>query len=802
MKSLAFAGTTKEYCMKSCHRVLLALVLLFTYSCLLAQAPLKREFRGAWVATVANIDWPSAPGIIPQVQRSQLTAMLDQLAATGVNAIVFQIRPACDAFYASPYEPWSYWLSGTQGQAPSDSYDPLQFACQEAHKRGMELHAWFNPYRAKLSKSSPPQIDSTNVIRRHPDWAITCPTNGYVFLDPGLPLVRDHVARVIADVVRRYDIDGVHMDDYFYPYADEGFTKEDSATFRIYRRGFSYPDSLAPWRRDNVNLLMKMIYDSVQAIKPAVKVGMSPFGIWKNGIPAGTSGTSGYDELYCDAVAWMSGKYIDYIVPQLYWRFGGGQDYAKLEPWWKSVTYGRHLYTGNYAPLGPTEIGSQINFNRVNGAQGVTLFSAKTVTTNSGGLMDSLKNGYFATAAVIPVMNWKDTLAPNPPANLQASLNPVTGLYQLTWTSPLAATDGDTARRYLVYRFKKQTYQPADLDAATNLLALTGVPTVVPPARLDNENSQYFFAVSAFDRNNNESALSNVVAISSSVTTPVLASPVNGEKNFVRGAFLSWNRNSTLLNYRMQAATSSDFAPASLVATVNTADSAASISTLAPQSTYYWRVLGGNQGATGTYSGAWSFRTGWPLPVTMISPSSGLRSVSRTPTFVWQKGAGTSFHIRVTAVVTGALVVDVIQTDTTLLCPTVLNPTTNYSWIVAASNAYGAGDYASEFRFQTGQDATTVDRNGAIPTEFALSQNYPNPFNPTTNIQFAVPQAGPVSLRVYDVLGREVARLVDDVLQPGYYTARFEGHTLASGVYFYRLIAGGVVEMRKMQLVK
>ena len=205
--------------------LLFVLVAATALSMLDAQVAPKREFRGAWVATVTNIDWPSAPGAVPSFQRSQLTTLFDNLAAAGVNAVIFQIRPACDAFYASPYEPWSYWLTGTQGAGPSDGYDPLEFACQEAHKRGMELHAWFNPYRAKLTRSSPPQIDSTNVIRRHPDWAINCPTNGYVFLDPGLPLVREHVARVVADVVRRYDIDGIHMDDYFYPYAEEGFTK-------------------------------------------------------------------------------------------------------------------------------------------------------------------------------------------------------------------------------------------------------------------------------------------------------------------------------------------------------------------------------------------------------------------------------------------------------------------------------------------------------------------------------------------------------------------------------------------------
>ena len=787
--------------MESCHRVLLAFILLFISSLTFAQAPPKREFRGAWIATVTNIDWPSSPGISSQVQRAQLTTMLDQLAAAGINAVVFQIRPACDAFYASPYEPWSSWLTGTQGVAPSnDYYDPLQFACQEAHKRGMELHAWFNPYRVKLSASSP-QLAANNVAVLDSAWTLTCP-DGYMLLNPGLSQVRDHVARVISDVVRRYDIDGVHMDDYFYPYSEHNFGTLDLKTFQSNPLGFSYPDSLAPWRRNNVNLLIKQIYDSVQAIKPVVKVGMSPFGIWKNGVPAGTSGTSGYDDLYCDAVAWLSGKYIDYIAPQLYWSFGGGQDYAKLEPWWASVANGRHLYTGNITSVGSTQLGMQINFNRTTKAQGAIIFSASGVTGNSYGILDSLKGRYYATAAVIPVMNWKDTVRPNAPTNLRASFNPNTGLYQLTWDPSTPASDGDTARRYLVYRFTKQSYQPADLDVATNLLALTGLTTVIPPARIDSENVQYSFAVSAFDRNNNESVVSNVVAINSPATAPLLASPANGEKNFSRGASLSWYRNASLVNYRVQVATSSDFAPTSIVSTVNTPDTTAIISGLAPQSTYYWRVLGGNQGATGMYSGAWSFRTGWPLPVTLVSPSSGLRKVSRTPTFAWQKGAGTSFHVRVTDYVHGLLVVDVMVPDTTLLCPTVLDSVRNYSWIVSASNAYGTGDYSGEFRFQTGGDITVVDRNGTIPTEFALRQNYPNPFNPTTNIQFAVAQTGPVSLRVYDVLGREVAVLVDDVLQPGFYMARFEGHTLASGVYFYRFIASGFVDVKKMQLVK
>lgn len=787
--------------MKSWHKVFL-FAMLFTsaFTLLEAQTAPKREFRGAWVATVTNIDWPSSPGVSSSVQRSQLTSLFDKLAAAGVNAVIFQIRPACDAFYASPYEPWSSWLTGVQGQAPSnDFYDPLEFAAQEAHKRGMEIHAWINPYRVKLSSTSP-QLATTNVAVVHPDWAINCP-DGYVLLNPGLPQVRDHVAKVVADIVRRYDIDGVHMDDYFYPYPEHGMTNQDMGTFQTNPNGFAYPDSLAPWRRNNVNLLVKQMYDSVQAIKPVVKVGMSPFGIWKNGIPAGTSGTSGYDVLYCDAVAWMAGKYIDYVAPQLYWSFGGGQDYAKLEPWWQSQTNGRHLYAGVITSVGTTQLGLQISFNRAAKAQGSIVFSARGV---SGAFADSLKFKYNATAAAIPVMTWKDTIPPKAPSNIRTTLNPTTGLYALAWDPPSAAVDGDTARRYLLYRFSKQLYQPADLEASSNLLALTGMPTAIPAARIDTVNSQYYFAVSALDKNNNESTLSNVIPINAVVSTPFLLAPKNQEQNFIQNGNLAWRKDVSSLLYKVQIASSSDFNPSSFIATLNTADTSAAFAGFVAQTTYYWRVMAGNQGASGAYSSPWSFKTGWPIAPTVVSPPSGLRNVTRTPTFVWRKGSATSFRIRVTEVshTPNVVVMDQATTDTTFLSTAILSATTNYSWIVSASNAYGTSDWSTEARFQTGQDITVVERDGAIPNEFNLNQNYPNPFNPSTTIRFAISQSGPVSLRVYDMLGREVGVLVDGPLTPGYYSARFDGRTLSSGIYFYRLVAAGFVETKKMQLIK
>ncbi|MBN2600656.1 MAG: family 10 glycosylhydrolase, partial [Candidatus Marinimicrobia bacterium] len=313
--------------------------LLFLSSISTAETVPKYEFRATWIATVLRLDWPKSSTV--STQKSQLISILDNMQKANFNAAIFQIRPVCDAFYASDIEPWSNWLTGTEGQAPSPYYDPLEFAIEEAHKRGIELHAWFNPYRAKKGSSDGTSAD--HVFNKHPEWILAVGSkkssdNRYYALDeqetndtkgtdyilnPGLAVVREYVLGVIMDVVNRYDVDGVHMDDYFYPYS--GITNEDQTTFVEENRGFS---NIGDWRRDNVNLLIESIYDSIRIIKPDVKFGMSPFGIWKNGVPDGIVGTSSYSAIYCDPIAWLDGHYIDYLTPQLYWPFGGAQDYG------------------------------------------------------------------------------------------------------------------------------------------------------------------------------------------------------------------------------------------------------------------------------------------------------------------------------------------------------------------------------------------------------------------------------------------------------------------------------------------
>ena len=302
--------------------------------------PPKREFRAAWIATVINLDWPSRPGLPADEQQRELVTLLDDLYAAGINAVVFQIRAESDAFYDSPYEPWSCWLTGMQGLPPSPYYDPLSFAVEEAHKRGMELHAWFNPYR--VIRPSPYSRAATHVSNTHPEWLLSF--SDITILDPGIPAARQHVTNVVMDIVTRYDFDGIHADDYFYPYPPNTISTQDDASYLAYNpTGMSRGD----WRRNNVNLLLKAIYDSIQTVKPHVRFGMSPFGIWKNGVPSGITGLDAYGTIYCDAVAWLQGQYVDYLTPQLYWQIGGGQDYLKLMPWWASQVNGRHLYPGH-----------------------------------------------------------------------------------------------------------------------------------------------------------------------------------------------------------------------------------------------------------------------------------------------------------------------------------------------------------------------------------------------------------------------------------------------------------------------
>ncbi len=362
----------------------------YELSTLTPPAP-PREFRGAWVATVANIDWPSKEGLSTAQQKAELLSILDRAVQLKLNAIIFQVRPACDALYASTLEPWSEYLTGTMGKAPEPFYDPLAFAVAEAHKRGLELHAWFNPYRARhfTAKST---IAPSHISRTHPQLVRSY--GKYLWLDPGEPGVQEHTFSVVMDVVQRYDIDGVHFDDYFYPYKEK-----DSAG-----RELDFPDEASwkqfgakgrlnrdDWRRENVNLLIQRVYRAIKIAKPWVKFGISPFGIWRPGNPPRTTGLDVYSKLYADSRKWLAKGWVDYFAPQLYWPIDSPeQPFPVLLRWWaEQNTTQRNLWVGLDATKAgenrySEEIAAQIRLaRRQSGVSGEVFYSMKSLINNA-----------------------------------------------------------------------------------------------------------------------------------------------------------------------------------------------------------------------------------------------------------------------------------------------------------------------------------------------------------------------------------------------------------------------------------
>jgi uncharacterized lipoprotein YddW (UPF0748 family) len=378
----------------------------------------KYEFRAVWIASVDNIDWPSKKGLPVDEQKAEFIRILDMHRATGMNAVIVQVRPAADAFYPSTLEPWSEFLNGRQGLPPTPFYDPLQFMIEETHKRGMEFHAWINPYRAvfNVGKSS---VSPSHISKIRRDWTVTY--GRYKWLDPGIPEVRQHTARVVRDIVSRYDIDAIHMDDYFYPYKDAGKDFPDARTYARYGNGMDKAD----WRRSNVDSIIKLLNETIKAANPRVKFGISPFGIWRNKkqdpLGSNTNGSSNYDDLYANVLLWLQQGWIDYVAPQLYWYIGHRlADYTELLDWWSRNTYGKHLYIGHaYYRAGESgwkdkqEIPNQLQMLRENKeAKGSIYFSSKTFDKNPFGWNDSLKNNFYFQPAIIPSMPWIDAQPP------------------------------------------------------------------------------------------------------------------------------------------------------------------------------------------------------------------------------------------------------------------------------------------------------------------------------------------------------------------------------------------------------
>ena len=376
----------------------------------------KYEFRGVWVATVDNIDWPSNKYLNSDSQKTEFIRLLDMHKKNGMNAVIVQIRPATDAFYPSQYEPWSEWLTGTQGKPPTPYYDPLDFMIAETHKCGMEFHAWMNPYRAQFNINTS-SISPIHITRLHPEWFLNYGDKKY--FDPGNKEVQIFVNNIVKDVVSRYEVDAIHFDDYFYPYRIQGKEFPDDSSYLKYGNGLSKDD----WRRSNVDSIITMLGKTIKQENKYCKFGISPFGVWrnsdKNAEGSNTkAGQTNYDDLYADILLWLKMKWIDYAAPQLYWEFGQRVvPFETLIDWWARHSYGRHLYIGHgvyraFEAKSPAwknknELPNQIKkLREYPQVQGSIYFSSKTFEKNPNGWNDSLQNNYYHYPALIPAMPW------------------------------------------------------------------------------------------------------------------------------------------------------------------------------------------------------------------------------------------------------------------------------------------------------------------------------------------------------------------------------------------------------------
>ena len=462
----------------------------------------KREFRGAWIQCVNG----QFQGMTAQKMQSVLTAQLDALQKAGINAIIFQIRAEADALYQSSYEPWSRYLTGVQGKSPQ--WDPLQWMIDECHKRNMELHAWINPYRARTKGTT--SLSPLHPYNKHPELFLEY--GGQLYFNPGLPENREYICKIIRDIVTRYDVDALHMDDYFYPYPTPGVDFPDDLAFAEYGRGYA---NKGDWRRDNVNILIKEIHETVRECKPWVKFGVSPFGIYRNqkSDPEGslTNGLQNYDDLYADILLWIDKGWVDYTIPQLYWEIGHkAADYETLVGWWAEHANGRPLYIGQDVMRtvkatdanNPTQhqqahkMALQRSYESIGGS---CQWPASAVAENAGGYATALTEEYHRWLALQPEFPFIDKKAPKHVKKLDVIWTddgPV-----LCWTAPKYKDEMNRPVKYVVYRFAQG--EKVDLNDATKIAGFTTQPFF--PLTYEGGKAKYTYVVTALDRLHNES---------------------------------------------------------------------------------------------------------------------------------------------------------------------------------------------------------------------------------------------------------------------------------------------------------
>ncbi|MEA1897319.1 MAG: family 10 glycosylhydrolase [Bacteroidota bacterium] len=731
---------------------LLLLLFLFSFIITTAQEEPKRELRSTWIATVGNIDWPKyTDRNNAAAQQADLISMLELYKASNLNAVFLQVRTECDALYQSAYEPWSRYLTWAQGTDPG--YDPLQFAIEETHKRGIELHVWLNPYRINASTNDGGSYyHSTHIYKEHPEWAIEYTSGddaGKKILNPGRPEVMSYIGSIVRDIVSNYSIDGVHFDDYFYAYGGTP-TALDAVEYAAYGSGMTLGD----WRRDNVNRMIDTVFSVIQEINPDVRFGVSPFGIYKNGVPQGIIGFNAYTIIYCDPLAWLKAGTVDYLTPQIYWPTGGAQDFETLVNWWADSCYhyDRHLYAGqatyklpdvpglkkaiqadsllheskyyfDFPPSQPEEldnlsnleaaaikgtgdpvapwtlgqIGVQIDIIRSNkdkNGLGSVYFSAKDFTRVRG-LAEYLTQNKYTHPVIIPEMTWKTGAIPVAPQNLRTEI--IDNKYCLVWDFAMSLND-----RFAVYASEDDLSPGEIISDAKNLQAISFEPSMLLSDLVISANS--YIVVTTVSAIGKEGVPSLRFVLDNSIPFVDLVLPENGD-TIAFSDSLFWESDFTDPLYQLQIAANSTFSTIVYTSGWMT-DTIFSIenSSLNGETWYFWRVSA-KDGAEGPYSGARSFYTGYPAVPELISPANLSQNVSTKPKIKWNATVDTD-SIRVLISESNSFIPLVaeevfIASGGEGILSTELNKDTWYYLKIRGENDYGAGKFTGSHVFKT-----------------------------------------------------------------------------------------------------
>ncbi|MFN8256858.1 MAG: family 10 glycosylhydrolase [Bacteroidales bacterium] len=505
------------------------IILKFSVSIFYSQTAPEKEFRGVWVATAFNLDWPSSALLSSEEQKQEFINLLEAHRQNGINAVLVQIRPAAEVFYESKFEPWSHWLTGEQGKAPDPYYDPLLFMVDECHKRNMEFHAWFNPFRC-VSNIARVKTVPDHISKIHPEWCVKYGSEvEKLYFNPGIPEVRAYIIEVVMEVAHKYNIDGVHFDDYFYPAKEAGVEFPDNNAFLLYNdKGLNKAD----WRRENLNDFIHTLSDSINSLGKGIKFGVGPSGIWRNKShdPDGsdTRGLASYDEQFADVVKWLREGWIDYVSPQIYWPIGyKAADYEKLVEWWSRHVYGKHLYIGQATQFinktnawkNPSEIPDQLRLSRLYPeVKGNIFYSSSTLLRNNNGILDSLKRDFYISYVDVPDMSWKPKIKnlvadtskvikvitlPEPMAPINLTVTKVGRETLISWSMDESQKIfvADTGSYYHVYRFKG-IY--AGYPGEANLYKTTRKPFIMV-SRRGLFKKKYSFIITAVNRQNRES---------------------------------------------------------------------------------------------------------------------------------------------------------------------------------------------------------------------------------------------------------------------------------------------------------